>query len=646
MALIGMQDVSIRFGGPSILENIDFFIEPGERVCLVGRNGSGKTTLMKVLAGELEPDSGVVVRQRGLRVARLEQEVPEGLSGTVLAVVAGGLEGGVSHFLTAYQQASLQVAQGGESEALQALTEAHEALDRLQGWGEQQRVMEILSQMGLPADVPFATLSGGLKRRVLLARALVTDPELLLLDEPTNHLDLDAIQWLETFLNAGNGGRSYQGTLFFVSHDRLFLDRLATRILELDRGRLTDWPGDYAAYRRRKESMLEVETAQQALFDKKLAIEEGWIRQGIQARRTRNEGRVRALERLRRERRARREQTGTVRLQLSSGAVSGKVVVEAKAVCYAYEGLPIIDTFSTCIQRGDKVGIIGANGVGKSTLLRLLLGELSPDQGSVRLGTRLEVAYFDQLRTQLDADKTVIASVGEGRQEIVFNGKTRHIISYLQDFLFTPERARSPVSVLSGGERNRLLLARLFLRPANVLVMDEPTNDLDVETLELLESLLVDYTGTVLLVSHDRTFLNNVVTSTLVFEQNGRIVEYVGGYDDWLAQRPPPPSPPPVQEGGPRVPPAPGKGEGRLRERKKRLSFKERQELAALPGQIEAWEQEQAQLQGILADPTFYRRGQEALLANTARLHHLEQSLTQAYERWQSLEELATEGGE
>ncbi|MBF0461212.1 MAG: ATP-binding cassette domain-containing protein [Magnetococcales bacterium] len=609
MALIGMRDVSIRFGGPALLEGVQFFIEPGERVCLVGRNGTGKTTLMKLLAGELQPDSGEVVRQKGMRVARLEQGVPGGLTGTVRAVVAGGL---------------------GATEAEWA---AHP---------DQQRVTEWLSQMALPGDMAFESLSGGLKRRVLLARALVTNPDLLLLDEPTNHLDLEAIQWLETFLNPTTGGRAYTGTLFFVSHDRLFLDRLATRILELDRGRLTDWPGNYATYRQRKETALEVEAAQQALFDKKLALEESWIRQGIQARRTRNEGRVRALERLRRERQARRERTGVVRMQLETGELSGKIIVEARQVSYSYEEIPLIRDFSTTIQRGDKVGVIGANGVGKTTLLRLLLGELTPDAGSIRLGTRLEVAYFDQLRTQLDEGRTVIESVGEGRQEVVFNGKTRHIISYLQDFLFTPDRARSPVSVLSGGERNRLLLARLFLKPSNVLVMDEPTNDLDVETLELLESLLVDYPGTVLLVSHDRTFLNHVATGTLVFEEGGRIGEYVGGYDDWLAQRPVAVVSPTGNKTRADTSCAPA-GEERVRVRKKRLSFKEQQELVALPGQIETWEQEQAEWHQVVADPAFYRRGSEAVVAATTRLETLEQMLAQAYARWESLEALAGE---
>ncbi|WP_130471635.1 ATP-binding cassette domain-containing protein [Candidatus Magnetaquicoccus inordinatus] len=643
MALIGMRDISIRFGGPPILEEVTFAIEPGERVCLVGRNGSGKTTLMKLLAAELTPDSGEVIRQKGMRVARLEQEIPEQLSGTVLEVITDGL-GPLCHALTSFHQASQELAQEQTPQALSVMSRAQELLDHLDGWAVQQRVMELTSLLSLPVDLPFVTLSGGLKRRVLLARALISEPDLLLLDEPTNHLDVEAIQWLEDFFRAENSSRTYRGTLFFVSHDRLFLDRLATRILELDRGRLSDWPGDYATYRHRKEAVLEAELQQQAQFDKKLAQEESWIRQGIQARRTRNEGRVRALERLRRQRRQRREQTGVVRLQAESGELSGKIVVETKQISYHYAGVPIIRNLTTTIQRGDKIGIIGPNGVGKTTLLRLLLGELPPEQGSVRLGTRLEVAYFDQLRSRLDENKTVLEAVADGQQEILFHGKRRHIMGYLQDFLFSPERARSPVSVLSGGERNRLLLARLFLRPSNVLVMDEPTNDLDVETLELLEALLVDYSGTVLLVSHDRTFLNHVVTSTLVFSGGGEIIEYVGGYDDWLAQRPAPLPSTPAHS-----PPATGKikteSKPRERERKRRLSFKEQQELAALPGRIEELESEQQQLHQQVADPAFYRRGSEEILATTSRLSSLDNALAEAYERWQVLEQLAEECG-
>ena len=640
MALIGLRDVSVSFGGPLLLEHVNFFVEPGERICLVGRNGTGKTTLMKLLAGEIQPDSGEVVRQKGVRTARLEQEVPSAFSGTVFDVVAGGL-GPLSTPLKAYHHASARLENEGAS-CMQTLEQAHEALDALHGWDAQQRISEIISQISLDANMTFSSLSGGLKRRVMLARALVTEPSLLLLDEPTNHMDLDAIQWLETFLKQETGGRHYNGTLFFVSHDRMFLDQLATRILELDRGRLTDWPGCYHLYRQRKEEALQVEAAHHAAFDKKLAQEEVWIRQGIQARRTRNEGRVRALKKLRLDRLARREKQGTVRMQLEVGEQSGKKVIEVQGLGYDYEGHTVIRDFSTVIQRGDKVGIIGANGTGKTTLLRLLLGELSPQKGHVHLGTRLQIAYFDQLRSLLDDGKTVQESVGEGQQEVVFYGKKRHIISYLQDFLFTPDRARSPVRVLSGGERNRLLLARLFLKPSNVLVMDEPTNDLDVETLELLESLLVDYPGTLLLVSHDRVFLNNVVTCTLVFEGQGQIGEYVGGYDDWLTQRPALEDPrPPVKQ----VSATPAKRPARARE--KRLSFKEQQELAGLPEQIEAWEAEQKKLHDMIADPGFYQRetagrqAREEIVATNLRLESLEKSLASAYERWQLLDTLS-----
>lgn len=646
MALIGMRDVSISFGGPLLLDGVNFFVEPGERVCLLGRNGMGKSTLMKLLAGEILPDHGEIVRQKGMRTARLEQDVPDAFLGTVFDVVAGGL-GPLGASLTAYHHASLRLEKEGGSHSgtrlgLQALERAHEALDQAHGWDAQQRVAEVLSQMSLDANMAFSSLSGGLKRRVMLARVLVSEPTLLLLDEPTNHMDLESIQWLETFLKQGIGGRNHDGTLFFVSHDRMFLDRLTTRILELDRGHLTDWPGNYRAYRKRKEDALDVEAAQNALFDKKLALEETWIRQGIKARRTRNEGRVRALERLRLERLARREKQGIVRMKLDVGELSGKQVIEVFGVTYAYAGRPFIQNFSTTIQRGDKVGVIGPNGSGKTTLLRILLGELPPQKGKVRLGTRLEVAYFDQLRSLLDDHKTVQESVAEGRQEVTFRGKTRHIIRYLQDFLFTPDRARSPVRVLSGGERNRLLLARLFLKPSNVLVMDEPTNDLDVETLELLEALLVAYSGTLLLVSHDRAFLNHVVTSTLVFEGDGRIGEYVGGYDDWLVQRPKVLTP---QTGKSSKPASANRPE---RVPKKRLSFKEKQELTALPEQIEVLEAEQRTLHATIADPDFYKRevkgtlrASDEIMATNARLDALEKALALAYERWQVLEALS-----
>ncbi|MBF0296715.1 MAG: ATP-binding cassette domain-containing protein, partial [Magnetococcales bacterium] len=525
MALIGTRNVKVTFGGPAVLEDVGFSLERGERVCLVGRNGSGKSTLLKLLAGQLQPDSGEVIRAKGVTVAGLEQEVPGHLAGTALEVA-------LERFARAHPEASRQ-------------------------WEFRTRLEIFFTGFGLSGEIPFSALSGGLKRRTLLAYALAEQPDLLLLDEPTNHLDLAAIERLEGIL------REYRGTVLFVTHDRMFLDRLATRILELDRGRLTDWPGSYAVYRQRKDAALEAEATSNALFDKRLAQEETWIRQGIKARRTRNEGRVRALERMRQERKARREREGRVTMRAEGAERSGKLVVVADGVDYRYDTTDYIKNFSTVIQRGDKVGIIGPNGCGKTTLLNLLLGKLSPSVGSIRLGTNLEVAYFDQLRAGLEEDKSVADNVANGRVMVTHGGESRHIIGYLQDFLFTPDRARSPVRVLSGGERNRLLLARLFLMPSNVLVLDEPTNDLDAETLELLEELLVNYPGTLLLVSHDRAFLNNVVTGCLVFEEApGRIREYAGGYDDWLAQRPPPPvvvAPAVVKKVAPKPAPVPVK---------------------------------------------------------------------------------------
>ena len=625
MALIGMRDIRLSFGGPTLLDGVGFYVEPGERVSLIGRNGSGKTTLMKLLAGELQPDEGEVIRSKGLCVARLEQEVPDAFSGPVLDVVAGGL-GSVGKLISDYHKATLLAKESGEGYSPE-MEESQEALTACQGWPDRQRVEEVIDQMSLDANVLFASLSGGMKRRVMLARALALNPQLLLLDEPTNHLDLESIQWLEQFF------RSFGGTLIFITHDRMFLDRLATRILELDRGQLTDWPGDYATYRRLKEANLEAEEGQNSLFDKKLAQEEVWIRQGIKARRTRNEGRVRALERMRALRRTRRDQVGTVRMNLDVGERSGKLVIEANGVHHHYDGVPLITHFSTIIQRGDKVGVIGPNGSGKTTLLRLLLGELSPQKGTISLGTRLEVAYFDQLRSHLDDEKTVIESVGQGRSEVMVNGKSRHIISYLRDFLFSADRARSPVKVLSGGERNRLLLARLFLKSSNVLVMDEPTNDLDVETLELLEGLLVDYSGTLLLVSHDRVFLNNVVTSTLVFEGEGRVGEYVGGYDDWLDQRS-------ELSSSKKRPPVANALKKPQRGKKKGLNFKQKQALESLPKRIEQLELEQSELHKILDDPDAYQKVEGGIGQLTLRLEALEKTLETTYELWDQLETL------
>jgi len=626
MALLGLRGVTVSFGGPALLDRVDLSIERGERLCLVGRNGSGKSTLMKVLSGEIAPEDGEVVRQGGLKVARLTQEVPHGLAGSVYDVVAAGL-GEAGALLAEFHHVSQELAQHGGDDWLRRLEQVQQQLEAAGGWELNREVETVISRLELPADTEFAALSGGLKRRVLLAQALITQPDLLLLDEPTNHLDIDAIAWLEEFL------LGFNGTLLFVTHDRSFLQRLATRIIELDRGRLTSWPGDFATYLRHKQEALEAEAGTNALFDKKLAEEEVWVRQGIKARRTRNEGRVRALEAMRRERMVRRERQGTARLQLNEAERSGKLVVEAEGVSFSYDGKPVIKDLSTVIMRGDKVGIIGPNGAGKTTLLRLLLGQLVPQQGTVRLGTKLEVAYFDQHRAILDEEMTVLDNVAQGSEQITVNGQSKHVMSYLQDFLFAPARARTPVKALSGGERNRLLLARLFTQPANVLVMDEPTNDLDMETLELLESLLVDYGGTLLVVSHDRAFLNNVVTSTLVFEGEGRVNEYVGGYDDWLRQR----RAAPATRAAEKAAPAAAEPREKPKARAK-LSYKEQRELETLPQRIEALEAEQRTLHGTMGAPDFYQQDKAAITAAQERLAALEEELSVAYERWEMLE--------
>ncbi len=589
------------FGKPALIEHANLQIERGERVCLLGRNGTGKSTLLKLINGDLIPDSGEIVRQKGLHTAYLSQEIPGELHGTVFDIVSTGLE--------------MQV-RGASPRDI-----AHEPK-------KTHRIEKIVSQMQLDADAEFNTLSSGLKRRVLLAKGLACDPDILLLDEPTNHLDVDSITWLEEFL------LRYGGTLLFVTHDRTFLKKLATRILELDRGYLASWACDYETFLVRKQAVLDAEESQQTVFDKKLAQEEVWIRQGIKARRTRNEGRVRALEEMRNARRERRQVMGTVRMQTQEAERSGALVIKVEDVSYSYDTKPVVNGFSAAIMRGDKIGIIGPNGAGKTTLLRLLLGELAPQHGSVRHGTRLNITYFDQLRAQLKEDKSVFDNIGDGNDVIVFNGKPRHVISYLQDFLFSPDRVRVPVNALSGGERNRLLLARLFARPSNVLVMDEPTNDLDMETLELLEELLLDYQGTLLLVSHDRTFLNNVVTSTLVFEGEGRVNEYVGGYDDWERQ-----SEGKKKEGTEKIP---EKTEPvrRQRERPRKLTFKEQRELESLPHRIEALEAEQQQLYQAMSDPLFFQKGKDEIANIRARASSLEHELAEAYHRWEALEKL------
>ncbi|MFV1974837.1 MAG: ATP-binding cassette domain-containing protein [Candidatus Scalindua sp.] len=601
MALLSLQKVSISFGGPLLLDEVSLQIERGERVCLLGRNGEGKSTLLKLINGELRPDSGDIARQKGLCTAYLSQEIPRELNGTVLEIVHDGLKN---------------------------VDRSHAKRDIDQDWKKGHQVEKVISLMQLDANAEFEVLSSGLKRRVLLARGLVCKPDILLLDEPTNHLDIASIDWLEEFL------LRYEGTIFFVTHDRMFLKRIAKRIVELDRGNLADWECDYETFLLRKQAVLDAEEKQWSTFDKKLAKEEIWLRQGIKARRTRNEGRVRELERMRTLRKKRRALTGTVRMQTQEAERSGMKVIKVENLGYGYDNTPVIKGLSTTIMKGDKVGIIGPNGAGKSTLLRLLLGELTPQQGTVQHGTHLQIAYFDQLREQLQEDKSVFYNVGDGNDFITLNGKQQHVIGYLQKFLFSPERARTNVSVLSGGERNRLLLARLFTRPANVLVMDEPTNDLDVETMELLEELLLEYKGSLLLVSHDRTFLNNVVTSTIVFEGEGEINEYIGGYDDWLRQGKL------IEKNRKKRTQLKTDRPDKNTERPRRLNYKEQRELATLPQRIEELEEEQNQLYQTVSDPLFYQKGNDEAAIIRTRLSTLNSELDNAYQRWEILETL------
>ncbi|MCG6966366.1 MAG: ATP-binding cassette domain-containing protein [Chromatiaceae bacterium] len=632
MALLTLRDLHLSFGDPALIDGIDLSIEAGERICLLGRNGEGKSTLLKLIAGELKADDGERVVNQGVRIARLTQEVPEQLHGSVFEVVADGV-GATAELIKQYHAASHALADDAGEAAMARFERIQHQLEAADGWRMEQQVESVVSRMQLNPDDTFGQLSGGMKRRVLLARALAADPQLLLLDEPTNHLDVESISWLEEFL------LNWPGTLVFITHDRGFLQRLATRIVELDRGQISDFPGDYQNYLRRRAEMDNAEALEQARFDKRLAQEEVWVRQGIKARRTRNEGRVRRLEAMRREYGDRRSRQGTAKIAMNAADRSGKLVCEAVGVSYAWNGRPIVRDFSTTIIRGDRIGIIGPNGCGKSTLLNLLLGRLTPDTGRIDLGTKLEVAYFDQLRDQLELDKTVIDNVAGGSDKVTVNGKEKHIISYLQDFLFPPKRCRQPVRALSGGERNRLLLAKLFTKPANVLVMDEPTNDLDLETLELLEELLLDFDGTLLLVSHDRAFLDNVVTSTLVFEGEGRVNAYVGGYQDWLRQREAQISP--VRRKAGSTPPADQKpAESKPAEvpKAKKLSYKDQRELDQLPARIEALETELGQIQGTLASPDLYRESAARVGELNARMQQVEQELAQAYERWAVLE--------
>ena len=630
MSLIRLRNIHVGFGGPAILESISVSIEAGERLCLLGRNGTGKSTLLKVISGEVKADGGDLEFKQNLKIAVLDQEPRGDLQGCIFDVVAMGL-GKNAKLLQDYHHALHNFTENHNDQTIAELERAQNQVDINNAWQLNQQVEEVLSRMQLDGDMDYASLSGGMKRRVLLAKALVIKPDILLLDEPTNHLDLTAIQWLEEQL------LNYKGALMFITHDRSFMRKLSTRIIELDRGSLTSYPGNYDTYLRRKAEALHAEEVENAHFDKKLAQEEVWIRQGIKARRTRNEGRVRALEKMRNERSQRRNQVGKVSMNVAQADRSGKLVAEAENVCFEYEGKPLIRNLNTTILRGDKIGIIGPNGAGKTTLLRLLLGDLKPTSGTIKNGTKLEVAYFDQFRAQLDDAASVIDNLSQGREFVEINGNRKHVIGYLQDFLFAPERARSPVSMLSGGERNRLLLAKLFSKPSNILVLDEPTNDLDIETLELLEELVMEYTGTVLVVSHDREFVNNVVTSTLVFEGNAQVNEYVGGYDDWLRQS---------KE---RTKKESGAAQKKVTDKKsatpakadkpKKLSYKDQRELDALPVQIEDFENEVEALQNLMADEAFYKQEKDEILKVQDQLEKAQAGLEQCYARWEALEQ-------
>jgi ATP-binding cassette subfamily F protein uup len=634
--LISLERVSMAFGHVPLLDSADLIIEPGERVAVIGRNGTGKSTLLQILSGELIPDAGNIWRAPTLRAARLVQDASASRSDSIFDVVAEGV-GDLAEIVRGYHHATLAVAEHGSPESLAELGRLQHALEERDGWRVEERIELVLARLGLQPDVAVDTLSGGWRRRVLLARALVSEPTLLLLDEPTNHLDIEAIEWLETFL------RDYAGAVVFVTHDRTFLERLATRIVELDRGRLTSWPGDYPTFIEKKEAWLQNEAIAESKFDKRLAQEEVWLRRGVKARRTRDEGRVKALMAMRAERAQRRPEVGTAKITIAAADRSGHVVFEANGISKSYDGTPVVTDFSTRVMRKDRIGLIGPNGTGKTTLLKLLLGELKPDTGDVERGTNVQIAYFDQQREQLDPERTVVDTVADGNDTVTVNGVSRHVHGYLEDFLFPPERARSPVKALSGGERNRLLLARLLTRPASVLVLDEPTNDLDIETLELLEAQLVAFPGTLLIVSHDRQFLNHVVTSTMVFEGDGRIEEYVGGYDDWIRQRDTARATPSAAAPGRTAAAAPAplasmSAPATPVPRRTKLSFKETRELTDLPARIEALEAERQRLETVTLGADFYKEPKDTISRTLAAMEQTTNELDTLYRRWEELD--------
>lgn len=635
MSLVRINNGSLAYGYTPLLQKADFTIEPGERVCIVGRNGAGKSSLMKVLSGDVLLDEGEFNIATDVKVSRLQQDPPKAEQGTVYAYIAAGLQE-VGEKLERYHQLSHDVATANPDEMERMLKQMERLqgdIDHLNGWQLDNRINQNCELLGLDADAPLSELSGGWQRKVALARSLVSDPDLLLLDEPTNHLDIDTIEWLEQFL------LSYRGAIVFVSHDRGFIDRMATRIVDLDRGIATSWPGSYQAYLTGKAEWLRVEAEQNAHFDKKLAEEEAWIRQGVKARRTRNEGRVRALKDLRVERMARLNRQGGAKMSVADTDRSGKLVFDIENLEYNLPDKNLVKNFSSTVMRGDRIALIGPNGCGKSTLVKLLIGQLEAQSGSVKVGTKLEIAYFDQYREALDPEKTVEDNVGEGKKTVTINGQDRHILSYLQDFLFSPLRARTPVKALSGGEKNRLLLARLLLRPANLIILDEPTNDLDIETLELLESLLADYKGTLLLVSHDRAFIDNTVTSSWWFTGNGGWSEYVGGYQDAVSQGAKFYSEEP-QEQKSVQPPVVEKKPAVAAKPTKKLSFKLQRELESLPALMEQLEQDIEALQSIISDPDFYAQEQKTVNEKLKALSDKEGLLESYFERWEELESL------